>query len=217
MMRRLRQVGLTPSLPWAEGLNFVGPRVSTSFWGWALLAIGLVAVCHAADLMQRDQDEQADAQAVVDRLQRGGLPQASADRVLTEAAATQASAVGAAGPRADAPALSDDALRQVAQLALWLGHPWGETLDRVDATALQQGAVLMQFSLDLATLGSQPGVRPEVRMQAVVPDDAAAWRWLQALGPDAVMRSREPLAEGFSTARGQYALRIDVVNTEARP
>lgn len=205
--------GVMPVSGWAEGLNFVGPRVRTSFWGWALLAFGLIGLWHAADLRQQVQGELQEAQSLIDRLQRGERAQAVVDpRPLKTAQADAATATPAA-----APSLHDEGWRQASQLAQWLGHPWAQTLDHVDAASLQEGAVLMQFSLDLATLGSQAGVVPEMRLQAAVIDDASAWRWLQALGPKAVMRSREPLAEGFATSRGAYALRVDVIGSGGRP
>ena len=207
------------SLPWAEGLNFVGPRVRTSFWGWALLAFGLIGVWHAFDLHRQSQSQLDDATEVVARLRRGAAGEARP--VSTPVASGQGRAKGAGAdqgkPGDQAPVLKDEGWRQAAQLALWMGHPWQATLDHVDATALQEGAVLMQFSLDLSSLGTQAGVMPEMRLQAAVIDDGAAWRWLQALGPRATMRSREPLAQGFSTARGAYALRVDVIGAGGQP
>lgn len=209
-------VMLAPAQDWAEGLNFVGPRVRTSFWGWALLAFGLIGVWHAADLHQQGQAELEEAQAVIDRLQRGERVQAGSSSAAAGLGEARATGAATASPVV-APELGDDGWRQASQLAQWLGYPWAQTLDHVDAASLQDGAVLMQFSLDLTTLGSQLGVVPEMRLQAAVIDDGGAWRWLQSLGPKAVMRSREPLAEGFATARGTYALRVDVVGAGGRP
>lgn len=194
---------------WAEGLNFAGPRVRTSFWGWALLAFGLMGLLHVADLHQQVQAEQDEAAEVMARLRQNQDRPATVARVQASPLPTHPDAA----PHA-APQIADEALRQAAQLALWLGHPWSRTLDHVDATALQEGAVLMQFSLDLASLAAPAGADaangPELRLQAAVPDDATAWRWVQALGTQATLRSREPLAQGFATARGAYSLRIDV-------
>ena len=206
-------------LAWAEGLNFVGPRVRTSFWGWALLAFGLIGVWHALDLHRQLRSQQDEATEVVERLRRGAV--GAARLAPGQAAAGKGRVKGAVAeqgkPGDQAPVLKDEGWRQAAQLALWMGHPWQATLDHVDATALQEGAVLMQFSLDLAALGTQAGVTPEMRLQAAVIDDGVAWRWLQALGSRATMRSREPLAQGFSTARGAYALRVDVIGAGGQP
>jgi hypothetical protein len=208
---------------WAEGLNFAGPRVRTSFWGWALLAFGLMGLLHVADLHQQVQAEQDEAAEVMARLSQN---QSQDQRQPPSPARGQAAMVPPQAELETAPPIADEALRQAAQLALWLGHPWGRTLDHVDATALQEGAVLMQFSLDLASLAAPAGAGaredagngPELRLQAAVPDDTTAWRWVQALGPQATLRSREPLAQGFATARGAYSLRIDVVQrVGARP
>lgn len=201
---------------WAEGLNFVGPRVRTSFWGWALLAFGLIGVWHAADLHWQVRSQLDEAAGVIERLQRGAREPGRLSGGASGQLQNRAPAQGTAASE-QAPVLKDEGWRQAAQLALWMGHPWQATLDHVDATALQEGAVLMQFSLDLAALGTQAGVTPEMRLQAAVIDDGSAWRWLQALGPRATMRSREPLAQGFSTARGAYALRVDVIGAGGQP
>ena len=202
---------------WAEGLNFAGPRVRTSFWGWALLAFGLMGLLHVADLHQQVQAEQDEAAEVMARL-RQNQDQNQDQRRPPSPARAQAAMVPPQAELETAPPIADEALRQAAQLALWLGHPWGRTLDHVDATALQGGDMLMQVNLDLgspaapAGAGADAATGPELRLQAAVPDDTAAWRWVQALGPQATLRSREPLAQGFATARGAYGLRIDAAH-----
>lgn len=193
---------------WAEGLNFLGPRVRTSFWGWALLALGVVACLHGADRAAAVQDELAEAQAVVKRLQRG-------DRQLSVQA--QAASAAQEARAATAPELGGEGWRHAAQLAQWLGHPWSDTLDHVDAASLKQHAVLLRFSLDLSTLASSEGVQPELKLQAAVIDDNAALQWLEALGPQAMLRAREPLSAPFATAQGNYAWRADVVTTGGMP
>lgn len=193
---------------WAEGLNFLGPRVRTSFWGWALLALGVVAALHAADRAAAVQDELTEAQAVVKRLQRGERQVSVQAQAASAAQATQA---------ASAPELQAESWRQAAQLAQWLGFPWAETLDHIDATSLKHKAVLAQFSLDLSSLASNEGVQPDLKLQAAVIDDAAALQWLAALGPQAMLRAREPLSAPFLTAQGRYAWRLDVVTTGGTP
>lgn len=200
---------------WAEGLNFAGPRVRTSFWGWALLAFGLMGAWHAADLARQAHAERDEAQATLARLERGQQQQGAQVQAAAQAREARQGAV---------PVLREDGLRQAAQLALWLGHPWGPVLDEVDETARRSGVVLMQFSLDLSSLGSSLGAsgegagpQPELRLQATAPDDVAALRWLQALGPRAAMRSREPLSEPYSAPSGQHTLRVDVTRTGGTP
>lgn len=197
---------------WAEALNRVGPRVRTGFWGWALLALGVVLMLYVADEARLVQEAQAEAQATVQRLQRGERQQNVADQARQREASRQAEAPGAA-----APALQGEGWSRAAQLALWLGHPWAETLDGIDGQAHRSGVVLGRFGLDLATLGQRPGALPELQLQAAVRDDAQALQWLQALGPEASLRSREPLAQPFTTPRGTYALRIDAVQRGGRP
>jgi len=204
---------------WAEGLNFAGPRVRTSFWGWALLAFGLMGAWHAADLARQVQAEHDEAQATLARLERGQQQQGVQVQAAAQALEARQGAV---------PVLKEDGLRQAAQLALWLGHPWGPVLDEVDEAARRSGVVLMQFSLDLSSLGPSlgpsqgasgegAGPQPELRLQATATDDVAALKWLQALGPRAAMRSREPLSEPYSAPSGQHTLRVDVTRTGGAP
>ncbi len=193
---------------WAEGLNFLGPRVRTSFWGWALLAIGVLGALHAADRASAVQAEQAEAEAIVKRLQRG-------DRQLNVAA--QAASAVQEAHASNTPELKPESWRQAAQLAQWLGFPWADTLDHIDAASFKQKAVLTQFSLDLSALASNEGVQPDLKLQATVIDDKAALQWLEALGPQAMLRTREPLAVPFSTSQGTYAWRLDVITTGGLP
>ena len=209
-MRSWRPMWLA-SPDWAEGLNFAGPRVRTSFWGWALLAFGLMGAWHAADLARQAHAERDEAQATLARLERGQQQQGVQVQAAAQALEARQGAV---------PVLKEDGLRQAAQLALWLGHPWGPVLDEVDETARRSGVVLMQFSLDLSSLGASgegAGPQPELRLQATAPDDVAALKWLQALGPRAAMRSREPLSEPYSAPSGQHTLRVDVTRTGGAP
>ena len=195
---------------WAEGLNFLGPRVRTSFWGWALLALGVIGALYAADRAAAVQDELTEAQAVVKRLQRG-------ERQLTVQVQAREAEAAQATQALSAPELKDEAWRQAAQLAQWLGFPWADTLDHVDATSLKHKAVLSQFSLELSTLASNEGVQPDLKLQVAVTDDLAALRWLEALGPQAVLRAREPLSAPFATSQGQYTLRLDALTTGGAP
>jgi hypothetical protein len=57
-------------LGWAESLNFVGPRVRISFWSWALLALGAIAVVHALELARQVDAAGQAAHAELERLQR---------------------------------------------------------------------------------------------------------------------------------------------------
>lgn len=197
---------------WAEALNRTGPRVRTGFWGWALLALGVVLMLHVADEATEVQAAQADAQATLQRLQRGERQLALADQARARAVSRPTEGSGAA-----APVLQGEGWRHAAQLALWLGHPWMATLDALDEQSWRSGVVLSRFSLDLATLGQGPGAQPEAQLQAAVRDDAQALQWLQALGPEVSLRTREPLAQPFTTPRGTYGLRIDAVRRQGLP
>jgi len=56
------------SRPWAEQLDFAGPRVRTAAWSWAVLGAGVLALLVVAD--QGDAQHQAidEAQAQLKRL-----------------------------------------------------------------------------------------------------------------------------------------------------
>lgn len=193
---------------WADELDFIGPRVRTSVMGWALLALGLVAALHAAELADQSEQALADAQAVVKRLERGARQQAVREQVVSKVRQEEIDA---------APTLNANGWRHAAQLALWLGYPWHDTLAHVDETAFQEQAVMTLLSLDLSTLGTGEDVQPEMKLQAAVRSDVAALQWMQALGPQASLRSRERLTTPFSTARGSYEWRVDVVMNGGRP
>ncbi|KAJ8136948.1 hypothetical protein OY671_009838, partial [Metschnikowia pulcherrima] len=99
----------------AAGSNFSGPRVRTSFWGWALSASGVVAASHAADRAAAVQTDLAEAQAVVKRSQRG-------DRQLSVQA--QAASAVQDARAAQVPESNPEGWRHAAQSAQWSGYPW---------------------------------------------------------------------------------------------
>jgi hypothetical protein len=192
---------------WSEGLNFAGPRVAVSFWSWALLALGLIAVVHASDLILQHDEALLSAQAEQERLQSHAR---RADRTL----ALSSSAVG---EPPGAPVLSADAWSSAAQLAAWLNHPWAPCLDHADASARQRGVALTRFQLDLAAWGVRAQQPLPWRLQAAVIDDASALAWLQDLGPDAGLQRRDALAQPAPGERGALQWRIDVAPMGAQP
>lgn len=215
---------------WVESLNFAGPRVRTSFWSWALLALGAIAVVHALDLARQVDEAQEAVQVELSRLQAHVQPAShpraheavSGQRASTvHPAAGMASAsppaASASSPAGPAPALQPDAWRSAAQLAAWLGNPWSAALDHADATAHQRGISLMRFQLDLATWGARAEQPLTWRLQAAVPDDAAALAWVQDLGPQAELQRRDALAQPVSSERGTLAWRIDVSVSGGQP
>ena len=196
-------------IDWAESLNFAGPRVRTSFWSWALLALGAIAVVHALELAgQVDQAREA-AQAEWSRLQAHAKPRARAHE--------DASAPSTSPPAAPVPALQADAWRSAAQLAAWLGHPWAAALDHADATAHRRGIALTRFQLDLGAWGTRADQALGWRLQAAVPDDAVALAWVQDLGPQAELQRRDALAQPVPSERGTLAWRIDVNGAGGAP
>lgn len=200
-------------LGWAESLNFVGPRVRVSFWSWALLALGAIAVVHALELARQVDAAGQAAHAELERLQRHArsngapaLPATGASGAFVAAAADEA-----------APSLQDEGWRSAAQLAAWLGHPWASVLDQADASAHQRGIALMRFQLDLGSWGTRAAQPLSWRLQAAVPDDATALAWLQDLGADAQLLRRDALAQAVSSERGTLAWRIDVSAAGGQP
>lgn len=190
---------------WAHEIDFVGPRHRTSVWGWALLGLGLLGALYSADRITQVQQEQHDAQALMHRLGRAQRQQQLVVKVQDQAQA-------ASSPAGAVPTLARADWRRAAQLAQWLGHDWQGALDRVDEQAAQARVVLTGFSLDLATLGEGEDTVPELRLQAAVQDDDVALRWVQSLGPQAQLRSRQALSTPFTGVHGLYAWRIDAVS-----
>jgi hypothetical protein len=184
---------------WAGELDFVGPRARTAPWAWGLLLAGLLALAWVLPQLTQVEADLQEAQQTLKRLDRAAHQQAvaaQAPQVLPD--------------KADlAPPLSGDSAQHAAQLAQWLAYPWMRVMDQVDAAAHGEQAVMLSFSLDLATLGSKPGVWPEVRVSAAVRDDASALRWAQAQGPSAQLLSRERLGTTFVAANGQYDWRAE--------
>jgi hypothetical protein len=193
---------------WSDELDFIGPRVRTSVLGWALLALGLVAVLRANDLAEASQQSLAEAQSLIKRLERGSRQVAVQEKAV--AAVVQAH-------QDEVPALDDAGWHHAAQLAQWLGFDWARTLDQVDAASDGDHAVLTQFNLDLATLASGPDTQPELKVQAAVRDDVNALRWMELLGPNASLRTRDRLTAPFVTRHGDYAWRVDVVIEGGQP
>lgn len=196
-----------PSPQWAQELDFVGPRISPAPWSWLLLLLGLVALGLVLPRAQALADQQVEAEATLKRLQR-----AAHQQTLTSRAPRLVVKQGA-----EAPALLPDTARHAAQLAQWLGYPWLTLLDEVDATAKGEQAVMLGFSLDLATLGSRADSAPDVRLSAAVRDDASALRWVQAQGGSAQLLSRERLSTPFVAAAGQYEWRAEAVLVGGTP
>jgi len=195
-------------LAWAESLNFVGPRVRTSFWSWALLALGAIARVHAMALSREVEGAEQSVQADLARLQKHAQlgPGGPGLAPPVDAAEVASSAQGAPA----APLLQAEGWRSAAQLAAWLNHPWAKVLDHADASAHQRGISLLRFQLDVGTWGERSGQALAWRLQAAVPDDQAAWTWLQDLGPQAELLRRDALAQPVPGERGTLLWRIDV-------
>lgn len=179
---------------WAEELDFVGPRVRTAPWAWAVLLSGLLACTWTWSQVVRLDTDLRDAQQVWKRLER-----AKHQEHIETLAHQQSSAKGGS-----AASLSPEKARHAAQVAQCLAYPWLAALEQVEALAQGEQAVMLSFSLDLATLGAQADSAPEVHVEAAIKDDDAALRWAHGQGPTAQLLKREKLAAPFVTAQGTY-------------
>ncbi|MES2089037.1 MAG: hypothetical protein V4532_03505 [Pseudomonadota bacterium] len=187
---------------WADGLDFVGPRVRTALWSWALLVGGLAACMAVSEQAQQFITHRDEAQAMLHRLER-----AQHQQTMARAAPRAASSPG----QAVAQPLDDATLRQAVRVAQQLAYPWPAVIERVEQSAQQEHAVLTGFSLDISSLGGKGETRPQVRLQAALHDDASALRWVAAHGDQAQMLGRDALSTPFDTAQGHYALRAEAV------
>ncbi|MBC7702033.1 hypothetical protein [Aquabacterium sp.] len=186
--------------PWADKLDFAGPRIRTALWSWALLVAAMAACMAVAEQAQALITSQGEAQAMLHRLERAKHQQA-----LAAAVPRAASSPAQAADRK----LNDVALRQAARVAQLLAYPWPVVVGRVEQAALQEQAVLTSFSLDINSLGGKAEARPQARLQAALRDDASALRWTAAHGDGAQMLGRDALATPFASTQGHYALRAE--------
>lgn len=194
---------------WAAQLDFVGPRVRTSIWGWLLLLAGLAVLAVQVDDWLAVQADQAQAQGSLHRLAR-------AQHQLK--LAQQAREAAAGKPSGQEARLSADGYQHAAQLAQWLGFDWAGVWQLVETQTSLDKVVVAGFSLDLNTLGSREGALPDLQLHALVTDDAAALQWASHMGPGAQLKSRETLPVSVITGHGAYAQKVDLVMPlEAHP
>lgn len=194
---------------WAVQLDFVGPRVRTSIWGWLLLLAGLsVLVVQVEDLLAV-QTDQAQAQDTLHRLAR------AQHQLKLAQQAREASARKTAGQEAR---LSADGYQHAAQLAQWLGFDWAGVWSLVETQTSLDKVVVTGFSLDLNTLGSREGALPDLQLHALVTDDAAALQWAAHMGLGAQLKARDTLPAPVITGHGSYTHKVDLVMPlEAHP
>jgi hypothetical protein len=193
---------------WAQSLNLAGPRLPTASWAWVLLLAGLTALAWVLPQVQQLEAEQAQAQADVQRLQRARHQMEV--QALAQTRAARPAHADAAKDGGLASVLNEGNATRAAQLMQWLGFPWMATLQQADEAAQAEHALMLGFNLDLSNLGTGPQTLAWARMSAAVMDDAAALRWVQALGAQAQLMSRDKLGTPFDTARGPYAWRAEI-------
>lgn len=198
----------TMDLDWARELDFVGPRVRTSVWGWALLVIGLCLALMAADQAQSVAQQQAQEEASLRRLQRAEHQQKLAQVPMRPASG----ASGAAG----GVAWSAEALRSAQGVVSKLAYPWAKVLDQVELAALQEQALLLALSVDLDASAVDAAAAP-VRLSAAVQSDEGALRWADAHGAGAQLLARERLPSPAPSPQGDYPWRAEISWQRGRP
>lgn len=183
---------------WAEQLDFAGPRVRTTWWAWAVLAVALMAAMMLAERLDTLALAREDTAAQRQRLERADRQQ----RIARAAARRQTAPVAAGTPQGQAldAAMVDDAL----QVAWHLSYPWPQVLMGMEARAAQQQVVLLSLSLD----ASSPR-QAVMQAQGAVQDDLAALQWAASL-PQGQLLGRQALQAPFVGSRGAYGLKADV-------
>lgn len=195
------QLGWTSRPSFEEGLNFMGPRVSTAPWAWLLLLVGLLLAAWQAPRALALDEAVVAQQQTLKRLQRAAHQQSLAEQARSR------SQMGSHGEAVR----SDEQWRRAAQLAQSLSYPWQAVLDQVDAVAKSEHARLLAFSVDLASISGAGTVWPDVRISAALQDDEAALRWALSHGAAAQLLNRERLAEPRVTEDGTYVWRAEAV------
>lgn len=204
MIRLIRWSRPSRVLNWSAQLDFVGPRVVTSVWGWALLVVGLCVAIHAADQAHGVQQALAGEQASLSRLQRAEHQRQVAMAPLRSASSPD-------------QAWAPEALLSAQGVVRMLAYPWAGVLDRVELAALQEQALLLSFTLDQDRALTDARAPVPVRLTAAVLTDEAALRWTTAHGDGAQLLSRERLSTPAPSPQGDYPWRAEVTWTGARP
>lgn len=204
MIPSLRWLRPEPALTWSTQLDFVGPRVATSVWGWALLVVGLCVTLQVADQAHGVQQVLASEQASLNRLQRAQHQRQVAMAPLRSASASD-------------QAWAPDALLSAQGVVRLLAYPWAGVFDRVEQAALQEQALLLSFNLNQDRTLSDTSMPAPVRLTAAVLTDEAALRWTTAHGEGAQLLSRERLSSPAPSPQGDYPWRAEVSWIGVRP
>jgi hypothetical protein len=200
---------------WAEALDFVGPRVRTATWSWAVLGAGVLALLVVADqgdaLHQAIDEEQAQLKRLSTadravRLARAAQAEVRSDKARAKAA-PDASASAAEVPAA--PKLDDQALPEAVNMVAFMAYPWPDLLRDVSQRAMDHQVVLMALSLDLSGWDAGASPVPMARLLAAVPSDEVALRWAADL-PEGQLKTRSALQTPFSSLWGSFALKAEV-------
>ena len=177
-------------MSWADDLNLLGRHISPWPGSWVLLVVAAVSV--AAMVFHRAELQEAEAllgMQRVDSLVRSQPRRSSASLDQGKARET----------------LDLSTLEAASGLLERLGHPWGAMFAGVESAAN-----------DVALLGLRhTSGSAIVEIEALVPDDRTAWRFVRMLGTgsvqfeEATLLSRETLA--VSAGTGKIRIRVQAV------
>jgi hypothetical protein len=203
------------SRPWAEQLDFAGPRVRTAAWAWAVLGAGVLALLVVADQGEAQRQAIDEAQAQLKRLSKADRQLRIERAAKAGVRSDKAQASSGVGPSASdlealqAPKLDDQALPEAVAMAAFMAYPWPEVLRDVSQRAMDHKVVLLALSLDLSGWDAAAMPVPTVRLLAAVPSDEVALRWAAEL-PEGQLKSRAALQTPFTSMLGSFALKAEV-------
>lgn len=206
----MRWPSLRATPAWADAIDFVGPRRRATVWGWALLGVGLLMGLQVSDEVTALQQAEADAQAEGQRLGRAVRKAELSARLQTQALTGPLAGQASAVP----PQMSRSEWRHAAEMAEVLAHDWLATLDAADERATRAQVVLTGLRLQVGRAEGS-GEAGAALLQAAVPDDRTALRWVDSLGPQAQLRGRQRLPQPVSDGHGEHAWRVDATWPEA--
>ena len=176
-------------MSWADDLNLLGRRISPWPGSWVLLVLAAVSVAAVASHRAELQEAEALGMQRVDSLVRSQPRHSSASL-----------GQGKAREIPDLPALE-----AASGLLERLGHPWGAMFAGVESAGS-----------DVALLGLRhTNGSAIVEIEALVPDDRTAWRFVRMLGTvsvqfeEAALLSRETLTVPAGT--GKVRIRVQAV------
>ena len=182
---------------WVQQLDFAGPRINTSIWGWGLLVMGLSVMLAAADQAQSVRHDLESEHLSLLRLQR-----VEHQRKLA--------AMPMRGASSPALAWSSEALQSAQGVVSLLAYPWSQLFDQVEKAALEERALLLTLALDQDRSLTDARTPVVIRLTAAVANDESALRWAGAHGAGSQLLSRERLGAPAPSPQGDYLWRAEL-------